>query len=135
MNFAKIVFRVAGFYGLPLVALFFTEGFIGRKFPPAVNHPEFYYGFAGLVVLFHVLYLIMSFDIARYRPLMLLGAAEKFLFGIPTIVLFLQNRVPFPIVVAAVIDLAFGVLFLAAYRYTAQSAPVPTRVVTPTAPA
>ena len=131
MNFARIVFRVAGIYGLPLVALFFLEGFIGRKFPPPVNHPEFYYGFAGLVFLFHVLYLIMSFDIARYRALIPLAAVEKFLFGIPTVVLFLQNRVAFPIVVAAVVDLGFGVLFVASYFYTAQAAAA--RAATPTA--
>lgn len=122
MNFAKVVFRVAGIYGLPLAALFFLEGFIGRKFPPAVNHPEFYYGFAGLVVLFHVLYLIMSTDVLKYRALMPLGAAEKFLFGIPTVVLFLQGRVAFPIVVGAVLDLGWGVLFVASYFYTSQAA-------------
>ena len=133
MRFARLVFLIAGLYGLGLVPLYFAENFIGRKWPPAITHPEFFYGFLGVVIVFHILFLVMSRDPARYRPIMLVAVLEKFVFGIPTIVLFLQGRVPFAIAVAAVIDLGFGVLFLAAYRsvakesYPAGTAATPVR--------
>jgi hypothetical protein len=122
MRFARLVFLVAGLYGLGLLPMYFAEGLIGRWFPPQITHPEFFYGFLGVVIVFHILFLVVSRDPARYRPVMLVAVLEKFVFGLPTIVLFVQGRAPFAIVIAALIDLAFGVLFVAAYRATAESA-------------
>ena len=134
MKFSRIVFRVAGIYGLGLAVLYFAEGFIARNFPPAITHPEFFYGFTGTVVVFHIAYLVMSGDPLRYRPLMPVAVLEKFVFGIPTVVLFLQGRAPFPIVVGALVDIGFGVLFIAAYRATAGETAAGT-LATPPAPA
>jgi hypothetical protein len=128
MRFARLVFLVAGIYGLGLVPLYFAENLIGRWFPPPITHPEFFYGFLGVVIVFHVLFLVMSRDPARYRPIMLVAALEKFVFGLPTVLLFLQGRVPFAIAVAAVIDLAFGVLFAAAYKSIGERAATPSPV-------
>ena len=45
MKFAKIVFLVAGIYGLiVLLPLYFLEERTGRDFPPPITHPEYYYG-------------------------------------------------------------------------------------------
>jgi hypothetical protein len=123
MKFAKVTFFVAALYGIiALSPLYFAEKFLGRLFPPAITHPEFFYGFLGVVIVFHLVFLVISKDPARYRPLMLLGAAEKFVFGVPTVLLYVQGRVPLPIVIAAAVDLAFGVLFLIAYRKTSEAA-------------
>ena len=49
MKFAKRVFLVAGVYGvIVIVPMYFAEGRIGRDHPPAITHPEFYYGFLGV---------------------------------------------------------------------------------------
>ena len=49
MKFARIVFLVAGIYGLLVVApQYFLEARIGRDTPPAITHPEFFYGFVGV---------------------------------------------------------------------------------------
>lgn len=49
MKFAKRVFSVAGLYGvIVIVPMYFAEGRIGRDHPPAITHPEFYYGFLGV---------------------------------------------------------------------------------------
>jgi hypothetical protein len=46
MRFARVVFLVAGIYGvLILTPIYFMEGKIGRETPPAVTHPEYF--FAG----------------------------------------------------------------------------------------
>jgi hypothetical protein len=121
MKFARITFLVAGLYGIvALTPLYFAENFVGRLFPPPVNHPEFYYGFLGVVIICHVLYLLISRSPARYRPLMLLGAAEKFVFGLPTVLLYVQGRVAPPILAAALVDIAFGVCFVIAHRATSS---------------
>ena len=46
MKLASRVFRFAGIYGLiVLVPQYFTEVKLGVDYPPAITHPEFYYGF------------------------------------------------------------------------------------------
>ena len=46
MKLASRVFRFAGVYGLLVLApQYFTEGELGADYPPAITHPEFYYGF------------------------------------------------------------------------------------------
>jgi hypothetical protein len=43
MRFAKIVFRVAGVWGiLILTPLYFMFDRIGRDYPPPITHPEMY---------------------------------------------------------------------------------------------
>ncbi|HEX8171507.1 MAG TPA: hypothetical protein VF824_13290 [Thermoanaerobaculia bacterium] len=121
MKFAKIAFLVGGWYGIiALVPQYFGEKFVGTHFPPAVTHPEYYYGFIGVVVIWHLLFLLIAKDPLRYRPAMLLATTEKFVFGVPTVALYLQGRVVLPIVIAAVVDILFGLIFLEAYRRTTR---------------
>lgn len=43
MKFAKIVFFIAGIYGLMILApIYFMEEKIGRETPPAITHPEYF---------------------------------------------------------------------------------------------
>lgn len=49
MKFAKLVFLVAGIYGLIVVLpQYFLESKVGVDSPPPITHPEFYYGFIGV---------------------------------------------------------------------------------------
>lgn len=118
-KFARVLFIVAGLYGIvALLPQYFAEKLIGRLFPPVITHPEYFYGFIGVVVVWHVLFLVIAREPLRYRPLMGLAFAEKFVFGVPTVLLYVQGRVGTAILGAALIDLAFGVLFIIAYRVT-----------------
>jgi hypothetical protein len=68
MKFAKMVFLVAGIYGLiVLLPSYFLKEQIGRDYPPAITHPEYYYGFVGLAVVWQILFLVLSRDPVRYR--------------------------------------------------------------------
>jgi hypothetical protein len=121
MKFARIVFLVAGIYGLIVVApQYFLEAKIGRDSPPAITHPEFFYGFVGVTVAWQILFLVLSRDPARYRPMMLVGIVEKIGFPIAIAVLYAQNRVAPTIVAAATIDLVLAVLFLISYLKTGE---------------
>lgn len=117
MLFAKWVFRIAGVYGLiALVPQYFMEGRVGQDYPPAITHPEYFYGFIGVAVAWQIGFLMIAQDPVRYRPFMLAGVVEKASFGIAVIVLFIQQRVPAIMLVFGSIDLVLGILFLAAYK-------------------
>jgi len=119
MKFSKFVFLIAGIYGIiVLVPQYFLEGKTGHDYPPVITHPEFYYGFVGVGVAWQIAFLIISRNPARYRALMIAAILEKVSFGIPAIVLFLQNRLSGAMLGAASIDLILGVLFTVAYVRT-----------------
>lgn len=119
MKFAKRLYLIAGVYGLlVLVPQYFTEAKTGRDYPPAITHPEFYYGFIGAGVAWQILFLVISRDPARYRPAMLPAFVEKATFGIAVIVLYFQQRIPGFLLGFGVLDLIFGALFIVAYSKT-----------------
>ncbi|MEN3325608.1 MAG: hypothetical protein V7638_415 [Acidobacteriota bacterium] len=119
MKFAKTVFLIAGISGLiVLVPQFFLEGRIGVDTPPPITHPEFFYGFVCVAVAWQVLFLILSRDPIRYRPMMIPAMLEKIGFPIAVLVLYLQGRVSPTIFIPASLDLVLLFLFIAAYRKT-----------------
>mgnify|MGYP003382322335 FL=1 len=121
MKFAQRVYQIAGLYGLvALLPMYFMEDKTGRDFPPAITHPEYYYGFIGVAVAWQVAFLIMSRDPVRYRLMMIPAVIEKFTFGIAVIVLFGFGRVNELMLAAAVVDLVLGTLFAVAYVKTAS---------------
>ncbi|HEV2802717.1 MAG TPA: hypothetical protein VGW12_19755 [Pyrinomonadaceae bacterium] len=120
MKFAKILFLVAGIYGLlALLPQYFTEAQMGRDYPPPITHPEYYYGFIGVAVAWQVVFLIMSRDPARFRPIMLAAVLEKLSFGIPALILYSQQRLSTIMLAGGIVDLVLAALFVAAYVKTA----------------
>ena len=118
MKFARIVFWFAGVWGfLILTPLYFLFETIGRQTPPPMTHPGFYYGFVGVGVSWQLAFLIIGSDPARYRPIMIPAIAEKFLFVVALIVLYLLGRIG-PKEMAGLFDLVLGLLFVAAYWKT-----------------
>lgn len=125
MRFAKLVFLIAGIYGLiVLVPQYFFEARTGHDYPPPITHPEYYYGFIGLAVVWQLAFLLISRDPVRYHPLMIAAILEKACFAIPAVILLLQNRIPGLIFAFAMIDAVLGVLFLIAYVKTKELKPV-----------
>jgi hypothetical protein len=120
MRFARIVFLVAGIYGLiVLVPQLFLEREIGADTPPSITHPEFFYGFICVAVAWQVLFLILSRDPIRYRPMMIAAMLEKIGFPVAVVILYFQGRVAPVIFIPASLDLVLLFLFIAAYRKTA----------------
>jgi hypothetical protein len=119
MKFAKIVFLVAGIYGLLILTpIYFMEDKIGRDTPPAITHPEYFYGFLGVGLAWQVLFLVLSTDPVRYRAMILPSILEKVSWGIALIVLYSQRRLPLSAFAIGSVDWIFALLFLAAYFTT-----------------
>jgi hypothetical protein len=119
MKFAKVVFWVAGIWGvLVITPLYFLFDVIGRQDPPAITHPGFYYGFAGVALAWQIAFLVIARDPVRFRPLMIPSVVEKFSFGIAVVVLFMQGRMHRSDLGLAATDLTLGVLFVIAYLKT-----------------
>src|SRR5258706_15256646 len=105
MRFAKIVFNVAGIYGLlVLPPHYFMEAKIGQEHPPAITHPELFYGFVSVALAWQVAFLIIARDPVRYRLIMLPGILEKWGFAAGGIVLIASHRVDQTIAVPVSID-------------------------------
>jgi hypothetical protein len=119
MKFAKIVFRIAGIWGLLIITpLYFIFDLIGRKDPPPITHPGFYYGFVGVAFVWQIAFLIISTDPVRFRPLMIAAILEKVAYSIPLLILISQKRTSPNDLVFAGIDLLLCFLFVAAYLRT-----------------
>lgn len=121
MKFAKVVFWIAGIYGiLAITPLYFLFNRIGQQDPPPITHPGFYYGFAGVALAWQIAFFVIATDPARLRPTMIPAVLEKLGFGIAIVVLYLQQRVHPADLVLAGIDLLFALLFLIAFTKTKQ---------------
>lgn len=119
MIFAKRVFFLAGIYGiLVLTPLYFLEARLSREFPPAITHPEHFYGFVGVALSWQVLFLIIARDPVRYRVMMLPAILEKLSFGLASWVLFLQGRLALAMLPPPSIDLVLAGLFAVAFGRT-----------------
>jgi hypothetical protein len=119
MNFAKWVYRIAGWYGIVvLVPQFFMEERIGREYPPPITHPEFFYGMLGAALAWQLGFLVISRDPVRYRAFMIPTWFEKFIFGVATIVLYGQHRLAGAALAFGLLDLGLGLLFVLSYLFT-----------------
>lgn len=116
MKFAKYTFLIAGIYGLVvLLPQYFFEQKIAADSPPAITHPEFFYGFIGVGIAFQLVFLIISRDPQRYRLFILPSIVEKFSFGIAVAVLFAADRVQPQMFAAGMIDTLLGILFVVSW--------------------
>ena len=116
MKFAKYTFLIAGIYGLlVLVPQYFFEDKIGTDTPPAITHPEFFYGFIGVAIAFQLVFLVISRDPARYRLFILPSIVEKFGFAIPAAILFATGRLHTEMFAAGMLDAVLGILFVVSW--------------------
>jgi hypothetical protein len=119
MKFAKIVFWIAGIWGfLVITPLYFMFDLIGRKDPPPITHPGFFYGFVGCALAWQLAFCFIATDPVRYRPLMIPSVLEKATFAIAIVTLVLQGRTHSSDLVFVCTDSLLGILFVISYFKT-----------------
>jgi hypothetical protein len=127
LKFAKWVYRIAGIYGLLVLApLLFLERVVSQTSPPAITHPEYYYGFAITGVAWQVAFIVMSNDPQRFRTLMPVTSLEKS-YGLIAIALYGQGRISSQALALGLIDLLLAVLFVCAYVTTRRTVQAPAK--------
>jgi hypothetical protein len=116
LKFARWVFFIAALYGIVVtLPFFFIEERLNLEYPPPINHPEYFYSFAGIVIVFQLLFLAIAWSPARYRPVMLFCVLEKLSLVPAFAILFPQGRFPMNWIAPLTIDIILGVLFAVAY--------------------
>jgi hypothetical protein len=115
-RFSRIVFLVAGIYGLVVLAPgFFSEKILAEKMPPAITHPEFFYGFFGVGIAWQVAFLIISHDPLRLRPIIPAAILEKLTYSGACAMLFMMGRVPPIVALGGAGDFILGAFFTISY--------------------
>jgi hypothetical protein len=119
MKFARIVFLVAGVWGLMVVLpLYFLFDFVGRSYPPAVTHPDLYYGFVGVTLVWQIAFLTIATNPSRYRPIMLAAILEKSVYVATMVTLYVMGELQLGQFAVAWPDSVLGILFVAAFIKT-----------------
>ncbi len=119
MKFARIVFAIAGVYGvLVLAPLYFFYDRIGRQNPPPITHPQFYYGFAGVALAFQFVFFLIATDPARFRPMIAPSIVEKITYAAACATLHSQGRISFSDAAWGLPDTLFCLLFVVAWFTT-----------------
>ena len=122
MKLAKWVFLIAGIYGILVVApMYFFENQIARDFPPAITHPEYFYGFIGVTLAWQIAFLVIASNPGRFRLMMLPAIFEKFSYVVAIAFLYSQERVAALAMGFAAVDLVFGILFVLAFIRTPKA--------------
>jgi hypothetical protein len=119
MKFARLVFIIAGIWGIAvLMPFYWLVDLTGRRYSAPTEYPHFFYGFFAVALVWQIAFLVIGFQPVRYRSWMLLGILEKFGFVATLLVLYARTRIPPIDVQAAVPDFLLGVLFVVAFLKT-----------------
>jgi len=123
IRFAKYVFGISAIFGfLFLLPLYFAENYVAAESPPAITHPEFYYGFVGVALIWQFVYFMIATNPVRFRPIMILAGLAKFSLVLTFFCLFLVQRVSAKTLAAAVPDFLMALLFFACFFATKNKA-------------
>jgi hypothetical protein len=117
----KKIYLIAGIYGIVnLLPQYFMENKIGLDYPPAITHPEMFYGFIGVALAWQFFFIIISKDPVRYKPVMIPAIFEKASFGFAAVFLFISGRIPSLVLFFGLIDLLLMTLFIFSYMNTPE---------------
>jgi hypothetical protein len=124
MKFARRVFLGAGVWGIVMMTpMYFLFDTIGRLNSSPITYPQFYYGFLAVTIAWQLAFLMIGSDPVRFRPMMLPGMVEKFLFVLSMAALFVQGRITLTDLMVTSTDLVLGILFVIAFVKTSAAAP------------
>ena len=119
MRFARVVFLVAGVWGIAvLTPLYFLVDLTGRQYAAPADYPQFFYGFLSVAMAWQIAFLVIGSNPARYRPLMIPSILEKLGHVAGVAVLYGQRRLSIADATAAGPDMLLAVLFVVAFAMT-----------------
>jgi hypothetical protein len=106
------VFTAAGVWGFAvLLPLYFSFDAIGRLYPPRITHPDFFYGFVGVALIWQLVFLLIARDPIGLRVIMIPAMLVKFIYVLTLSVLYARGSLTSGQFIVAVPDFVIGVLF------------------------
>lgn len=119
MRFARIVFVVAGIWGIVVLTPFYwLVDVTGRRYDPPATYPHFFYGFFAVALAWQVAFLVIGSNPARFRTFMIPAMLEKLGYVATLAALYGQRRIAPVDALAAVPDGLLGLLFILAFVKT-----------------
>lgn len=119
MTFARIVFVVAGIWGIVVLTPFYwLVDVTGRRYDSPTAFPLFFYGFLAVALAWQIAFLVIGSNPARFRALMIPAMLEKFGYVATLAVLYGHGRITSVDAQAAVPDGLLGLLFILAFVKT-----------------
>jgi hypothetical protein len=120
VKLSRNIFRVSGVYGILILCpqLFREKAFTIDGI--VMNHPEFFYGFFLVSLAFQIVFLIISTDPVKYRPVMLACFIEKGGYFISCMFLFLHGRIAPVMLIASAPDALMLSLFIYSFFVTSK---------------
>ena len=119
MRLARVVFVVAGIWGIVVLTPFYwLVDVTGRRYDPPTTYPHFFYGFFAVALAWQIVFLVIGSNPTRFRTLMLPAVLEKCGFVATLAVLYGQGRIASVDAQAAVPDGLLGLLFVVAFLRT-----------------
>src|SRR4029077_1995823 len=94
MKFARIVFVIAGVWGILVITpLYFLHDVTGQPYAAPTLYPHFFYGFLSVTTAWQIAFLVIGSNPARFRPLMIPSIVEKAGYVITVAVLYSHGRI------------------------------------------
>ena len=123
MRFARLVYLVAGIYGLLVVSLGYV-GYLAGADPAlmAPTRPEYVHGFFLVCLPWQLLFILISRDPARYTSITPVTVLEKLPFAAVAMALFERGQANQMMGIFGAIDGVLGVLFCLSYWMTRRRA-------------
>ena len=119
MRFARIVFVIAGLWGISvLVPFYWLVDITGRRYSAPAEYPHLFYGFFAVALAWQIAFLIIGASPVRFRPFMIPAMIEKFGYVTTLAILYKLGRISPIDAQAAVPDGLLGVLFVVAFIKT-----------------
>ncbi len=119
MKFARIVFIMAGIWGIAVLTPFYwLVDVTGRQYQPPLEYPHFFYGFFSVAIAWQIGFLLIGMQPARLRAMMIPSIVEKMGYVVTVTSLYARGRISWSDAQTAVPDLLFGLLFIMAFRKT-----------------
>ena len=119
MTFARVVFIVAGIWGIVVLTPFYwLVDVTGRQYDAPAAYPHFFYGFIGVALAWQIAFLVIGANPTRFRAFMIPAMLEKLGYVATLAVLYGQGRIAPVDALAAVPDGLLGLLFVLAFIKT-----------------
>jgi len=103
-----------------MTSMYFLFDVVSRQYPPPVTHPDFYYGFVSITFAWQIVFLLISTDPLRYRPIMAAALVEKFGYIATLGWLYVRGQIQFGQFAVVAPDCILGILFIAAFIKTKE---------------